>query len=161
MWGWRLHSSPSSLTHTLFFYRFEHWCSRHEITAATHSIAPNVAPDYGSLLTDWLSVKEPTTSAQLSLSFCQLYSPLFSLWLRASIILQHLILLLYIFHPLAANEKWKVPCSFSQPNLQRSFLRRETITMVQAKILSLPDKGSLATLIANDLRKPVLRFHFT
>lgn len=27
--------------------------------------------------------------------------------------------------------------------------------MVQAKILSLPDEGSLATPIANDLRKPV------
>lgn len=35
------------------------------------------------------------------------------------------------------------------------FLPRETITMAQAKILSLPDEGSLATLIANGLRKPV------
>lgn len=28
------------------------------------------------------------------------------------------------------------------------FLLRDTVTVVQAKILSLPDKGSLATLIA-------------
>lgn len=74
-------------------------------------------------------VKQPSTCSQpaspglLSSCCCPFPEPtpsLFSPWLRVSII-PHSLILLLIFHPLAPTKKWKVPYSFSQPNLLKSF----------------------------------------
>lgn len=76
------------------------------------------------------SVKEPTTpvhpvSPSVSRTTLTVLSPTLLPTLQPVAPGQHhpstLYPAAYIFHPLAPDEKCKVPCSFSQPNLLRSF----------------------------------------
>lgn len=168
MQGWHLHSSSISLPHILMLLQIWAPPSRHEITDSVSltPAAPNIIPYCGSrpALTHFPSpspsfFQSPT---QTSLFFPQICAPwLLSLWLRVSIILQSFIpLLIFSIHQLLTRKAKESSLQLQPTSPPKVFLPRGTITTVQAKILSRPDKGSLEALIANDLRKPVLQFHF-